>query len=91
MIKIIIRGIHPKKVLKTLNKERGWDRQKKQNEWLDKAVVDSRGSYEVITFPDGKEVWVAVPASCIYTPYTDPDDYLEYYYGPTVVGDISTI
>ena len=58
-------GTPPKKILETLKNKKGWDWNKKQDDWVKKCKISLDEAGFVINYPDGKVGYVTVP----YNPY----------------------
>lgn len=80
-------GAPPKSVLKSLNKKKGWDWTRKENDWLNKIETQYGDSgYTAIIYPNGRRVTVFKQPGWYTRPYfPTKQEFRDYYYGPTYI------
>ena len=85
-------GSPPSSVLNNLKKQRGWDWTAKENSWIKKIQVKMDESLtKRIIYPNGKIVIVypiQYVTGLIQARKTGKKELIEYYNGPTVVGEM---
>jgi hypothetical protein len=77
-------GSPPKKVLKAVNKETGWDWQTKEKSWIDKIdiIMDASGAYYELKYPDGRKISVVQDYTISFpfgSRYPTTEQMIKYY------------